>query len=503
MELHLLLHRPASKFGVGKSISISPQSDEMRVGVYRCYLLYYWPMNRILCVLGVACSLLLCLPCVAATRHYYIAAEDVTWDYAPSGRDLLYGRPIPVIWGQHTKWKKTRYIEYTDATFSVPKPQPEWLGILGPIIRAEVGDKVEVTFLNRTQAFHGIHPHGLHYDKANEGAFYLPWGAGARVGPGGQYTYHWVADEGSGPGPGQLSSVVWWYHSHVDEPRETNAGLLGPIIVTAKGKAKSDGSPKDVDQEFVAAYMIFDELGGRNEGQFHAINGYIFGNLPGLVVKKGEKVRWYVMGMGNEKDIHTPHWHGQTLTDGRRNLDVVELLPASTTAVDMLANNVGTWLFHCQVADHMEAGMMAEFTIYEPSTRPCPLEFVSGEFWNVPDNQYKLTVRNRSGKKIKSFALSFQHFVAPAFMRHPFADSWGSTQPLDAGAEQTLEMKAYGAKGGQNLLAWVLMPSKVTFEDGSSWTPQERGECFGVFWRDKDHPDLKVLPPEQIETNQD
>ena len=27
--------------------------------------------------------------CLASIRHYYIAAEDVTWNYAPSGHNLL------------------------------------------------------------------------------------------------------------------------------------------------------------------------------------------------------------------------------------------------------------------------------------------------------------------------------------------------------------------------------------------------------------------------------
>lgn len=460
-------------------------------------------MDRIRRCLVLAC-LFIAVPSLAVTRHYYIAAEDITWDYAPSGHDLLYGEPIPQPWQQHLKWPKMRYVEYTDDTFSIRKPQPEWLGILGPIIRAEVGDEIVVDFLNRSRMPHGVHPHGLRYDKLNEGAFYLPYGNGARIGPGGHFTYHWFADAGSGPGPGQLSSVVWWYHPHIDEPRETNAGLMGPIIVTAKGKAKPDGSPKDVDEEFVASFMIFDELGGRNEGQFHAINGYIFGNLPGLVMKKGERVRWYVMGMGNEHDVHTPHWHGKTVTDGlHRHIDVVELLPASTNAVDMIADNAGTWLFHCQVADHIEAGMTAEFTIYEPSTRPCPLQFISGDFWNVPDNKFKLTVRNVSGKKIKNFSVTYEHYVAPQYLLRPFSSNWGSKAPLAPGAEQTLEMPAYNANGGQSLLAWVLMPSSVTFEDGSTWRPQERGECFAVFWRDKDHSELKVLPPEQFETNPD
>ena len=97
---------------------------------------------------------------VAATRHYYIAAEDVTWDYAPSGHNLLNALPLPQPWGQKRQWPKSRFIEYTDNTFTTPKPQPQWLGILGPIIRAEVGDEVVVEFLNRQHLPRNMHPHG-------------------------------------------------------------------------------------------------------------------------------------------------------------------------------------------------------------------------------------------------------------------------------------------------------------------------------------------------------
>lgn len=77
--------------------------------------------------------------------------------------------------------------------------------------------------------------------------------------------------------------------------------------------------------------------------------------------------------MGDEVDLHTAHWHGETVRDGNRYTDVVELLPASMVSVDMTANNVGSWLFHCQVAEHLENGMAATFTIHEPP-RACPLE---------------------------------------------------------------------------------------------------------------------------------
>lgn len=438
----------------------------------------------------------------AATRHYYIAAEDVTWNYAPSGRNLLNGGAIPQPWSLRLECPKTRFIEYTDDTFTVKKPQPEWLGILGPIIRAEVGDEIIVDFLNRGKKPHDLHPHGLRYDKDNEGSLYLPFGKGASIAPGDKFTYHWFAIASSGPGPGQLSSVVWWYHSHVDPAVEINAGLMGPIIVTAKGMARPDGSPKDVGCEFVASFMIFNELTGKPPAQFYAINGLVFGNLPGLIMKKGEKVRWYLLGMGNEIDLHTPHWHGETVSDGRANTDVIELLPGSMKTVDMIADNPGTWMFHCHVEDHMESGMMAVYTIYEASGRPCPLAFVGGDFWNNPEAAM-LTIRNISGKPISSFTLMSEILLSPQDLRRPFNAEWSGAKPLAAGAQQTLIQPAVPASSAQTVLGWVFFPNFIQYADGSTWRPDSEGECFGVIWRDLQHPDMPVLPPRQIEMNPD
>jgi hypothetical protein len=444
----------------------------------------------------LALILLLSPACLAATRRYYIAAEDVTWDYAPSGRDLMHGRAIPLPFAK-TVWQKSRYIEYTDATFITRKPQPEWLGILGPVIRAEVGDEVVVEFLNRSKNPHSMHPHGLRYDKNNEGAHYAPAGLGARVPPGARFTYHWFADAGSGPGPAQSSSIVWWYHAHMDEPKETNQGLLGPIIVTAKGKARADGSPKDVDREFVVLFMIFNEINGKDAGLFHSINGYIFGNLSGLVMKKGEKVRWHLLGMGNEKDLHSAHWHGKTVSAGGANLDVVELMPGSMKTVDMMADNPGQWMLHCHVADHMENGMMALYTIYDPPGRPCPLQFVSGDFWN-PSSSNTVTVRNLSGKNIQKLILISDLLFTSQYLRRPHDAEWVAPEPIPAGGQETLTRGGY-LQGNEQIAARVLFPQSIVFADGSVWSPKQEGECFDVFWRDKEHPEMMALPPRQPE----
>jgi FtsP/CotA-like multicopper oxidase with cupredoxin domain len=319
------------------------------------------------------------IPATAQTRHYYIAAEDGSWDFAPSGKNLVHCEgaapcDIPSPWTDSHNFPVTRFIQY-EPDFKTPVAQPVWLGILGPIIRAEVGDTVKVHFCNRAAGSYGMHPHGFRYTKDNEGAHVFgantgsPPGAGAEVMPGQCFEYTWVADSGSGPAAGELSSKVWWYHSHIDEPEETNKGLLGPIIVTRKGAARPDGSPKEVDKEFVTAFFIFDKLDGEEPGLMHSINGYIFGNLKGLVADKGDKVRWHVIGMGNEVDLHTPHWHGKTLKIGRgsvaQHTDLVQLLPGSMITADMKADNPGEWLYHCHVADHIDAGMFTTYQIKE------------------------------------------------------------------------------------------------------------------------------------------
>jgi manganese oxidase len=94
-----------------------------------------------------------------------------------------------------------------------------------------------------------------------------------------------------------------------------------------------------------------------------SINGYIYGNMPLMTMKKGERVRWYLVALGQQFSVHTPHWHGNVvLQDGKRT-DVVELMQAQMLTVDMVPDNPGTWMFHCHVDDHMEAGMAALYRV--------------------------------------------------------------------------------------------------------------------------------------------
>jgi FtsP/CotA-like multicopper oxidase with cupredoxin domain len=299
----------------------------------------------------------------AAVREYWVAAEKISWNYAPSGKNRIKPEAGLGVWGETLVYQKYRYVAYKDGRYNAPLPQPEWMGILGPQLRAVVGDTIKVHFLNRTDRPLSMHPHGLFYDKNNEGADGT--GLGASVPPNKSYTYTWIADEDAGPGPADPSSIVWLYHSHVMEDEEPNLGLIGTIIVTRKGMERSDSdpAPRDVDQEFTSLFMIFNEEEGKESGMKHTINGRIFGNLNGYKTHLGKRVRWHVMALGNETDNHTVHWHAQTVLDHGRRTDVVEVLPASMTSVDMVPRSPGHWLLHCHVDDHMMAGMSTRWHV--------------------------------------------------------------------------------------------------------------------------------------------
>ena len=355
-------------------------------------------------------STMMCTAATAAIRTYYIAADEVNWDYMPGGADKMgmdedYARFFATR-GPHLIgpiYRKAIYRQYTDATFTRLKarsPRNAYLGILGPPIYAEVGDTIHVVFKNNTTHPCSVHPHGVFYDKASEGSPYADGIPDSRkpgdsVAPGATFTYVWQVPPRAGPGPDDPSSIVWLYHSHTMELQDVNSGLIGAIIVTRRGMALPDGKPKGVDRNIVALFMFFDENNSwflnQNirtfttdpahvkklefapvdpNGNFSfigtgfaaqnfrgTINGYQYADGPMIRIKKGEHVRWYLITVGEGANIHTPHWHGNTVLVRGHRTDVILLGPASMITADMQPDDPGIWAFHCHFSEHMRAGM--------------------------------------------------------------------------------------------------------------------------------------------------
>lgn len=72
-------------------------------------------------------------------------------------------------------YKKTVYKEYKDDSYRDEVAQPAWLGFLGPVLQAEVGDVIRIHLKNFATRPYTIHPHGVFYEKDSEGKpLFLP-----------------------------------------------------------------------------------------------------------------------------------------------------------------------------------------------------------------------------------------------------------------------------------------------------------------------------------------
>jgi manganese oxidase len=199
-------------------------------------------------------------PDAGRTHTYYIAADEVVWDYAPSGRDQITGQAFDAVSRQFAEpgpgsighvARKSLYREYLDSSFQTLKARPaewEYLGFLGPLLRASVGDTIRIVFRNQTRFPASVHPHGVLYNKDSEGAPYADNTSGADladdgVPPGGTHVYVWPVPERAGPTEHEGNSAFWMYHSHTHETADVNAGLTGAMIITRHGGLEPTGRP--------------------------------------------------------------------------------------------------------------------------------------------------------------------------------------------------------------------------------------------------------------------
>ncbi|RNJ77484.1 MAG: hypothetical protein EB829_06670 [Nitrosopumilus sp. H8] len=112
-----------------------------------------------------------------------------------------------------SRYRKALYLQYTDGTFAELEPRtPEWehLGVLGPVIHAEVCDTIVVIFKNNAGDLgYLMHPHGVFYEKDSKGAGYNDGtsDAGDVIPPGERHTYVWPVPPRARSGPNDQSPI--------------------------------------------------------------------------------------------------------------------------------------------------------------------------------------------------------------------------------------------------------------------------------------------------------
>ena len=159
----------------------------------------------------------------------------------------------------------------------------------GPLLRAQVGDRVIVHFKNSLPVATTIHWHGLRVSNDMDGA---PGVTQPPIEPGGEFRYEFVLKDAG----------TYWYHPHVDSAVQVGHGLYGPIVVEDPKDPKTFGD----DLVLMLSDMSLDDDGqplpDDNGGQFGVLFGREGSTLlvngkvrPHLQVRTGKQQRWRVI----------------------------------------------------------------------------------------------------------------------------------------------------------------------------------------------------------------
>ncbi|WP_313998245.1 multicopper oxidase family protein [uncultured Paenibacillus sp.] len=253
--------------------------------------------------------------------------------------------------------------------------------IPGPQIRVTEGDTVRVTVKNNLKEETSIHWHGLHVPNEMDG---VPPFTQKPIKPGESFTYEFIANHAG----------TFMYHSHLNSVKQIDKGLYGPFIIdpqNAAGQPKFDqditwmlggwnvdeskeGSMEDMKEgsmedmkEGSAVGMTEGSMegmqGGNMDYNYWTINGKSFPDTQAIKAKKGQKIRVRLINISNAP--HPMHLHGQDFRviaeDGHpiaqpQVMNTIDVAPGKTYDIEFIADNPGTWVFHCHELHHTMNG---------------------------------------------------------------------------------------------------------------------------------------------------
>ena len=280
-----------------------------------------------------------------APREFRIIAQETTW---------LLGPNMPVA-----AW-----------TYNGTVPGPE--------IRVKEGEAVRIIFKNELPVATTLHPHGVEVPNAMDG---VPGLTQPAVPPGETFIYEFIA----------RPAGTHFYHTHGsqmgrDEAAQMDKGLYGALIIEPREEQPMREYTVILDDWMVPASQMTTTSsphGGHaspspmpEEGSpgkaletynVFTLNGKAFPATQPLVVRQGERVRLRLINVSS-MSFHPMHLHGHQFkvvaTDGNPvpaaaqvTKNTITVMPGESYDIEFLADNPGTWLFHCHELHHADGGM--------------------------------------------------------------------------------------------------------------------------------------------------
>ena len=260
------------------------------------------------------------------------------------GQPLAYklenGVKVFELTARPVRWSLTDNVKVTAWTYNGTVP--------GPMIRVTEGDKVRIILKNELPEATSIHWHGIPVPNEMDGV--------TAIEPGKSFTYEFIA-----PPAGSFM-----YHSHINGDKQLGLGLYAPFVVDPKSPPANKPA---VDVSWMLSewrvgadgqtYAAMPMAGA--EPNYFTINGKSYPNTQPIEVKKGQLVRVRLANVG--QFTHPMHLHGMNFKivayDGvplppeqQIVRNTVPVNPGELVDIEFVADNVGTWMFHCHVLHH-------------------------------------------------------------------------------------------------------------------------------------------------------
>jgi len=220
--------------------------------------------------------------------------------------------------------------------------------IPGPVMHANVGDKLRIVLNNELPESTSLHLHGVRVPNAMDGVD--PY-TQKPIEPGGTFTYEWTA----------LEPSVGMYHSHHNAQVQVPNGLAGAILIgdwktTAMAAAggRTHDANKVAEQEVV---MVLNDSGtiglSLNGKSFPATSPY------SLAIGETMVVHYYNEGgMTHPMHLHQPS--GLVVAKDGKVLespfwaDTINVAPGERWTVVYTPKDAGVWAWHCHILTHAE-----------------------------------------------------------------------------------------------------------------------------------------------------
>ena len=220
--------------------------------------------------------------------------------------------------------------------------------IPGPVMHANVGDKIRIVLKNELPESTSLHLHGVRVPNAMDGVD--PY-TQKPIEPGATFIYEWTATEPS----------VGMYHSHHNAQVQVPNGLAGAILIgdwKAMAMTAAGGRTKDsnnvAEQEVV---MVLNDSGtiglSLNGKSFPATSPY------SLAIGESMVVHYYNEGnMTHPMHLHQPS--GLIVAKDGKVLespfwaDTLNVAPGERWTVVYTPKDAGVWAWHCHILTHAE-----------------------------------------------------------------------------------------------------------------------------------------------------